>query len=136
VPTPRFPAIAICPGDSFLVADSLSQLEAASPAALRSGYFDRLYLLDSDGKRWRVARFAITSARPKGPFGKLVGVELAFASPDVPLLSKIADALCQLVDCDPDDLYQQCATRDELKARFRASTTTSDLIAAAASRRA
>jgi len=128
---PRFPAIAICPGDSFAVVESLVQLEAASPKALRSGFFDRLYLFDSDGKRWPVASFEATSARPKGPFGKLTGVRLSFGPPERPPLSEIAEDLCRLVDADPDDSYDQFVTHDELKRLLRAAATSSELVAAA-----
>jgi hypothetical protein len=127
---PRFPAIAICPGDSFWVVQSMP--EGGSPAAIRSGYFNRLYLYDSDGKRWRVASVEATSARPKGPFGRLIGVQLSLAPPEQPPLSEIAADLCNLVDADPDDLYEQFITRDELKRRFGSAVTCSDLITAAA----
>jgi hypothetical protein len=131
--SPRFPAIAICPGDSFTVVESLAQLEAASPKALRTGYFDRLYLFDSAGERWRIARSETTSARITGPFGKLVGVQLSFAAPERPSLSEVVEDLCRLIDSDPDDVYNQFQTHDELKQRFRAALTSNDLLTAASS---
>jgi ribosomal protein S18 acetylase RimI-like enzyme len=133
VPTPRFPAICISPGDSFKVVAEPGQLEAASSLALKNGYFDRLYLFDSAGERWRVARVETTSARPEGPFGKAIGIRLSFTPPDAPSVSEVAEALCQLVDSDPDDLYDQFITHDELKALFRSAVTPGELIAAAAS---
>jgi len=51
-----FPAIAVCRGDSFVVHASASSLGGASPKALKSGYFERLYLYGSDGVRWPMAR--------------------------------------------------------------------------------
>lgn len=109
----------------------MAALEAASPRGLRSGYFDRLYLFDSNGDRWRVARVEKTSARPKGPFGKLVGVRLSLGAPDRPRVSEIAEDLCRLVDDDPDELYNQFLTHEGLKAHFRSAVTSVDLITAA-----
>jgi hypothetical protein len=133
VSVPRFPAIAICPGDSFTVVESLNPLAAVSPHALQSGYLTRLYLFDSDGRRWRIASFETTPANPRSPFGKLVGVQLSLSAPERPPLSDIVEDLCRLVDFGPDDLYNQFVTRDALKSMFRAVPTPSDLLAAASS---
>jgi len=129
---PKFPAIAVCPRDSFSVVQAMAGLEAASPRGLESGYFERLYIVDSNGDRWRVARVETTSARPKGPFGKLIGVQLFLSPPDRPLLAEVADDLCQLVDADRDDLYDQFVTHEELKLLFRSAPTIERLIAVAA----
>jgi hypothetical protein len=128
---PRYPAIAICPDDSFVVVRSEADLEAASPAAIRSGCFARLYLFDSDGARWRVARFEMTDARPRSPFGRLVGVRLTFEAPEQPLISDVVEDLCRLVDGDPDDLYGQFVDPDELKRLFRSAPTAAALVTVA-----
>lgn len=128
---PRFPAIAICPDDSFLVVESLSPLEAVSPHALRSGYLTRLYLFDLDGRCWRIARFETASTHPAGPFGKLVGVNLSFSAPEHSTLADIAEDLCRLVDIDPDDIYSQFGSHDELKRLLRSAVTPNDLLTVA-----
>jgi len=129
---PCFPAIAVSHGDSFHVVQSAP--DGVSAQALRSGYLERLYLFDSHGERWRVARVERTSKRPNGPFGALVGVRLSFAPPDRPPLSEIAEALCHLVDAEPDGPYEQLITREALKVLFRSAPTASALIAAASNR--
>lgn len=128
---PRFPVIAICPGDYFLAIDSLRPIEAVSARALCSDYLARLYLFDSDGQRWRIARFEQTDARVKGPFGELVRVELTLSTPEQVQLSVIVEELCSLVDADPDDIYDQFTTHDELKRLLRAAATPRELVAAA-----
>jgi hypothetical protein len=129
--TPRFPAIAISLGDSFNVAESM--LDEASPRALKNGYFERLYFFDSNGELWRVVQVEKTSAPSKGPLGKRVGVRLSLSTPERPHISEVAEDLCRLVDEDPDDLYDQCMTHEELKELFRSAGTATELIAAAGS---
>jgi len=116
-----------------MVVESLNPLAAVSPHALQSGYLARLYLFDSDGRRWRIASFETTPAYPRGAFGKLVGVQLSLSAAEQPTLSDIVEDLCRLVDFDRDDLYNQFVTHDELKSIFRAVVTPSDLLAAASS---
>jgi hypothetical protein len=131
---PQFPGIAVWSGEMFLVTDSLAPLEMTSEAALRSGSFARLYLFDSQGLRWPVAGVERTGERPQGPFGKAIGIRLIWAPPQRPLLSEVAEALCVIVAADPDDIYNQFMTHEQLMALFRSAATPHDLIAAAASR--
>jgi hypothetical protein len=133
VSVPRFPAIAICPSDSFHVAESLESLTVVSSHALGSGYFTRLYLFDSDGSCWRIARVERTAAHVAGPFGKLVSVNLSFSAPEPATLADIAEDLCRVVDADPDDVYNQFVSHDELQRMFRSAVTPSELLTAASS---
>lgn len=130
---PRLPAIAVCPGDSFAVVDSVRQLEGASDRALRSGYYDRLYLFDPDGRRWRVETFHRTGSQRRGPFGKLSEIRLVWSAPDSPSLADVADDLCKLVDADADDLYDQFVAHDDLKALLRSASSAAELVAVASS---
>ncbi|MCA9644929.1 MAG: hypothetical protein KC492_29775, partial [Myxococcales bacterium] len=94
---------------------------------------DRLYLFDSNGKRWRVVGVERTAASPRGPCGKLVGVSLTFGDPDQPSIDHVAEELCALVDADPDDIYAQFITHDELKTMLRAARSPGELISVAES---
>ena len=49
----------------------------------------------------------------------------------LPALAEIAEVLCSCVDRDPDDLYDQFVTHDELKALFRGATSPPELMPAA-----
>jgi hypothetical protein len=90
-----------------------------------------MYLFDSNGARWRVIKTERTGSRPKGPFGRLIGVHLTLGEPDHPSIGDVAEDLCKLVDSDPDDLYDQFISHEQLKDLFRASRSAEELIAAA-----
>jgi hypothetical protein len=55
-------------------------------------------------------------------------MELRMSPPHQPALAEIAEVLCSCIDRDPDDLYDQFVTHDELKALFRAATSAPELI--------
>jgi hypothetical protein len=85
----------------------------------------------SNGERWRVDRVETTLARPKGPFGKLLGIRLFLSLTEIPTLAEVTEELCRIVDADPDDLYDQVMTHAELQTLFRSAQTVERLIAVA-----
>ena len=48
---------------------------------------------------------------------------MTFAPPTGYALSDLADVLCKVVDEDPDDLYDQWVSHEELKELFRSAVT-------------
>jgi hypothetical protein len=50
---PKFPAIAVCSGDSFSLVSALPSM--GTWRAFRAGYFHRVYLVDREGIRWAAA---------------------------------------------------------------------------------
>ena len=91
------------------------------------GYFENVRYFDADGHVWRV-----DSCRPTRPSGRLsrwlthvynprMTVELTFAAPTPYALEDLAEILCELVDQDPDDLYDQRNSHEALKRRIRSA---------------
>ncbi|MEW6756299.1 MAG: hypothetical protein AB1505_35810 [Candidatus Latescibacterota bacterium] len=124
---PAFPVIAISPGDSFLVMNSPDW--RCSRGGWHGGYFEGLILFDSAGRLWP------TKAALERPFGlvdhifsRVLPVQLNYGHPQD---GKTADAIAMLealVDADPDDLYDQFVTHDELKTLFREAKNPAELI--------
>lgn len=129
--TPVFPVLAIDPKGSFIGLPSAKYLETASPTALRNGYFERLYLYDSAGERWPIAEATPMSAPRHSVLGRVVDVRLTFGAPEAASTASIAEVLCSLIDLDPDDLYDQWISHEELKRRLRASHSSEELISIA-----
>jgi hypothetical protein len=74
-------------------------------------------------------------ARPISLFDRFlnrqVSVDMFVAKPETDAFASVVDSLCRLTDTDPDDLYAQADTHEQLKARLRAATTPDALIQAA-----
>lgn len=121
-----FPALAVSPGNSFLVVESIPA--TGSVTALRRGYFSRLYLFDSAGLRWPVVQVSALPSFLDRLLGRLVAVQLTFGAPELVPLGQIASDLCALVDAD-DDLYCQFVSHEELKAMLRQAASPGALIA-------
>ena len=124
----KFPAVWIANEGSFGVTDK--PLVEGSLVAFRNGFFDRLCFFDSSGTEWVVER-AVPKSAP-GILDRILNrrlrVELRFALSREASVAEIAERLCSCIDRDPDDLYDQFVTHQELKAVFRASTTPAELI--------
>lgn len=128
-----YPAIAISEGDSFLVVDEEPN-ECSYYAWQKNGYLDNFYLFDSAGCLWR-----LSGAEPTKPvrfFDKLYGRVLTFNMEFSPIndgdpMPQTVSMLVQLVKDDPDDLYNQFLSHDELINRIRAATSPKELIALA-----
>ncbi len=125
-----FPAIAVAPGDSFRVISGLDELSRCNFLAVRNGYFKQLFLFDSHGLVWPVAHAELD--RPPSLWDRLLnrrfGVTLQFAEPRENGLEYAKSALCELIDNDPDDLYDQFVPHDELKTLVRAAEDAAALI--------
>lgn len=124
----KFPAVWVAREGSFGVVDA--PLTTGSFVAYRNGFFTGLRFFDSSGTEWQVE-----AAQPKHKPGALdrllnrtVEMDLRMSPPRQPALAEIAEVLCSCVDRDPDDLYDQFVTHDELKALFRGATSPPELI--------
>ena len=58
-------------------------------------------------------------------------MNLYFSAPEHSTLADIAEDLCRLVDIDPDDIYSQFGSHDELKRLLRSAVTPNDLLTVA-----
>ena len=123
-----FPALAVSPENSFIVIDEAPTL--CNYLGWRKGYYNGLLLYDSIGRLWRVARS--TPTKPPGLLTRLLNrrmeVQLDYDEPVSDGLSEVSELVAQLIDDDPDDLYDRFVTHDELKSMFRAAKTPADFI--------
>lgn len=125
---PALPAIAVAPGDSFHVVDALDEMNSATPGGLE-GYYGSVRLFDRDGLSWPVT--AIPEREPSfldKLLGRRLAIRLELGTPVETPVAVVAEQLCALVDADPDDLYDQFVSHDELVALFRAATSPAELI--------
>lgn len=122
----RFPAVAVSPGESFYVTSSIPA--QASVKALRSCHFERLYLFDSSGHRWRVKSIHASPSRLDRLLNRVVPVALSFDDAGPARAADVAEELCTILDRDPDDIYNQWISHDELKQRFRSCSSVVGLI--------
>ena len=124
----KFPAVWIASEGSFGVTDE--PLAHGSFLAFRNGFFDGLRFFDSSGTEWVVER-AVPSSAP-GILDRILNrrlqVELRFAPPCRASVNDIAERLCACIDRDPDDLYDQFVTHQELKAMLGATASPAELI--------
>jgi hypothetical protein len=123
-----FPAVWIAREGSFDVVDE--PLTVCNYRALTTAFFSNLVYFDSAGLLWEVDR-----AEPEQPlswraklFNLQFRVRLAFARPIRREPSDVAEVLCTCVDADPDDLYSQFVSHEELKSRFRGARSARELI--------
>jgi hypothetical protein len=128
--TISFPAIALSVGDSFLVVNELSAITSCTLSALHHGYYRRFSLFDTEGVLWPVKE-----AIPERPVNildrltdRVIRVTLDFDVPMQGEMSLIVEELCRLIDNDPDDLYDQFLSHEELKARIRGCRSAGDLV--------
>jgi hypothetical protein len=127
---PIAPALYVCPSDSFSPSPEDPTVVRTNARGLRSDYFRRLLIFDSSGRTWKVK-----DVRPERSvtfwdrvFGRMLNARLiCYAAPDVEM-PQIVHELCSLVDSDPDDLYDQFVSHQELKAMFRAAASPAEVI--------
>ena len=124
-----FPAIAVSPDDPFLVVDALPT--ESNVRALRNGYFSGMYFFDMTGARWPVASLDASPGLLDRLLNRRVPVQIVLGEPSSVDVATVARELCALVDRDPDDVYDQFVSHDELKRMFTSSASAAELIAAA-----
>ena len=128
--TVTYPAIAVSKGDSFLVISALCELTTCTPYALRQGYFQSLSVYDCAGLLWPVVSAA--PSRPLSVWDRLfnwrITVSVQFGEPRDDAKDIVLELLCGLIDNDPDDLYDQFVSHEELKEKFRAAQTPAELV--------
>ena len=127
---PTSPALYICPGDSFSPSPEDPTVVRTTARGLKGDYLRRLLIFDRSGQSWKV-----DDVRPERNvtfwdriFGRMLNVRLICrAAPDV-TMQQVVEQLCSLVDGDPDDLYDQFVSHEELKAMFRAAASPAELV--------
>jgi len=125
-----FPVIAFATNDTFYVYDRAEELSVAYARALTNQFWSGLQLFDVRGRLWSVTRIEpAESVTWWTRFrNRRVSIMLEFAEPIEAAQSRMVEALCKIVDADPDDLYDQFVSHDELKQMFRAAATPAELI--------
>jgi hypothetical protein len=128
------PAVAVSRGNSFLVVRALDSLHRCSRLALVNGYYADLVLYDGAGRAWQV--IGATPARRLTRLGRWlartvynprVAVSVRYAEPRPYDLAELKHELTTLIDLDPDDLYDQFVTHDELKGLVSRAATRAEL---------
>lgn len=102
----------------------------ASVAAIRNGFFEGIRFFDTSGTEWRVES-AVPQHRPgilDRVFNRTLTVDLQIGVQGSPAVADVAQDLCNCVDRDPDDLYDQFVSHIELKEMFRAAASAPELI--------
>lgn len=129
----RFPALWVAKEGSFGVIET--PMREGSCLAFRNRFFEGLRFFDSAGAGWEV-EVALPKRKPN-VLDKLLNrkleVELRLGPPRQPQVAEVAELLCSCVDREPDDLYDQFVTHDELKTLFRGASSTPELIQLAGS---
>ena len=128
--TVSFPAIALSVGDSFSVVNELSAITSCTPSAFDHGYFRHFSLFDTEGVLWPLKE--ATLERPINVLNRLIDgvirVTLKFDIPRQGEMSSVVEEMCRIIDNDPDDLYSQDLSYEELKARLRECRSASGLV--------
>lgn len=124
-----FPVIAI--SDSFLVVDEL--FNSCTTLGWRNGYFNSLNYFDSEGKLWPVVE--AQPAREIGMldkiFNKKIQINFKLGEPIIDGLAHAKKLLIELVENDPDDLYDQFISHEELISLINNAKNPNELIAVA-----
>src|SRR5262245_57070999 len=126
VATIAFPALAIA-WDSVMPVNAVQ--DRCSVVAWRRGYFRGLFYFDSNGLIWRVVE-ATPRTQPslvQRLLNSKLRVDLRLDSPEHANLDEIKGRLVQIIDQDPDDLYDQFVSHEELKSMIRRSTTAAEI---------
>ncbi len=116
--------------ENFGVVRSLSELNTGNALSVKSGFFRDLEFYDNAGNSWRPAKVEV---HPRPTWWRVllnlrceVEIEWQLVGPLVP--SQVAERICELIDQDPDDLYDQFVTHEELKALVRAAQDPAALV--------
>jgi hypothetical protein len=124
----RLPALWIAEEGSFGVTDE--PLTRCSYFAYRRGFWQGLRFLDADGRSW-IVQEAVVTRRPRlldRLLNRSIGVSLRLSGPLQLPLPDVIELLCSCLERDPDEVYDQFSSRDELKALFRSARTVPELL--------
>jgi hypothetical protein len=101
---------------------------AGSAKAIASGYFRNMYVVDSAGMLFRAASAAPSQdrARVEGPFGALTKVDVVFEAPWPADLEILVADLCEIIERDSDDLYDD---REKLVQALRGARSAMEVVA-------
>lgn len=128
-----FPILEINPAQAYIGSSANEDAHTRCyQAALKSGYFNDLYVLDSNGilRKVQVAE----KVGPVGPFGgitwglqKWIRVKLNYDSGKKMTLPEGQEFLCSVIDRDPDH-WESVASIDEIKDMVRVTKNYQELI--------
>ncbi len=124
----KFPAIEISESLGFFVVNKLA--DSCNALGWRNGYFRGLAYLDSDGYWWPVVEAKLP--KPISALDRVlnrnlkVSLKLGDPVPDGVALAKTR--MIKMLDLDPDDIYDQFLTHEELKKHIMDAKGPSELI--------
>lgn len=125
-----FPVIALPQNDAIEVCDQLPR--SCSYLALQKEYFTSLSYFDSTGRLWPVS--SIVLEKQPSFLGKLFNFEIPISieigEPINNSLDVAKKIICTLIDKDPDDLYDQFVSHEELKGLVKEAHSPTELIQA------
>jgi hypothetical protein len=125
----HFPVLALSQG-SVIAHAAPETFSVATRRAVKNGYFDEMWLVDSDEKAYKVRGYELVSApfwkRPKTPFGR--GVLLHnFVLEEVPFaFDELRERIISCIGLHPE-LYDGAGDVLELVRTLRQSSTLSEL---------
>jgi hypothetical protein len=124
----KYPAIWIAKEGSMGVTDE--PMTSCSWIGYKNGFFRDLLFYDSGGEVWRAEEVILkrTPSFLDRILNRKLHFELRISGPEKPRINDIADQLCNNVDNNSDDIYNQFVEHDKLKYLFRSAETPEKLI--------
>jgi hypothetical protein len=127
----RFPVIAISKNNSFSV---ITEVETSCTAlGWKKGYFEDLSYFDSSGQLWPVVSANISRKMTfiDRLFNRRFALSLEFGEPKENASERAKQLICELIDNDADDLYNQFVSHSELKELIKEAKSPKELISIA-----
>jgi hypothetical protein len=127
----QFPSIAISKNNLFSV---VSEVETFCTAlGWRKGYFEDLSYFDSSGTLWEVTRANLSKKMTfiDRLLNRRFAVSLKFGEPQENAMELAKQLICESIDNDPDDLYDQFVSHSELKELIKKAKSPKELISIA-----
>ncbi|MEJ2109994.1 MAG: hypothetical protein P8Z37_08785 [Acidobacteriota bacterium] len=124
----EYPAIAISKYNSFFVVNKVQA--SGNVLGWEKGYFEELSYFDSSGRLWPV-RKAVLSGKINifdRILNRPVSVSLEFGNPTENALEIAKQLMCELIDNDVDNIYDQFVDRSEFKELILRAKTPGELI--------
>jgi hypothetical protein len=125
-----FPVLTVSQG-AVIAHSEPGTFSIASKHALKSGYFDEMWLVDSAGKGYEVRRYEPISVpfwkRPKGPFGRVVQLRnFELAETPKPSFDQIRTRVVACIEEHPE-LYEGVGETGEFVRMIRQASSLSEL---------